>query len=187
MSSLKVCDYVTIHAKGIPTVQPAETGAVAITPNPNQIYEFDIPNTYYSNQRSQVCTVEITSGVVKSSVGTVKDVIIHYLNGGVNHYVSNSLRPVIGNATKRITTTANETTIAHSMLINPTGALLCNARPQKISIQFMNLTYTGGNLTPPSLTTETQVFNFMITLKYSYYDSIETARELQREKTPHMM
>ena len=176
MSSLKVCDYVTIHAEGTLT-----------TDNPNQIYEFDIPNTYYSNQRSQVCTVEITSGMVKSSVGTVKDVIIHYLNGGVNHYVSNSLRPVIGNAIKITTTTANDTTIAHTMLINPTGALLCNARPQKISIQFRNLAYTDGNLQAPSLAAANQIFNFMITLKYSYYDSIETARELQREKTPHMM
>ena len=170
MSSLKVCDYVTIHAKGTLT-----------TANPQQIYEFDIPNTYYSNQRSQVCTVEVSNGIVLTTQGSattlIKSVAVVYLNGGVNHYVSNNLRPIIGHA---------QAPVANTLKIYPTGALLCNARPQKVAIQFLELKYNAkGQLTPPPLTTAS-LFNFMITLKYSYYDSIETARELQREKTPHM-
>jgi len=165
MSSLKVCDYVTVYAQGN-------------SRDADGVYHFDIPNTYYTNQRSQVCTVEVTNGMVYSVTTETKACILQYMNGGINHYATGNLRPIIGNAQKFT---------AGSMRITPTGRLLCNARPNHISLKLLDLVFSGtpAELQLPTVTATN--LNFVLTLKYSYYDSIETARELQREKTPHMM
>jgi hypothetical protein len=173
--ALKVCDYLSLF---IIDAEKQNNTATSLT------YNWTIPNSYYTDQRSQVCTVEITNGsLATSTVGTgVYGFSVQYLNNGShNQYFSKTIvkdntltktsSPVIGYGHERHN---GESVFS----VEGNGALLTNARPQNIILKFIKHDKTE--------ITEIDVLKGCLTLKFSYYNSIDTARELQHEKTQHM-
>ena len=126
------------------------------------IFEWIIPTgAYYSNRRGQVCTVEISNGALGNANATVDDIIIiGYENGGFNHYSTGNGRPVIGVCTNL------------DKYVHGTGQLLCDARPQQIRLKIKNADGT---------TTGSLVGS--ITLKFQYYNSIQSTEQLHSEYT----
>tara|TARA_R110002072_G_scaffold145025_3_gene291244 strand:+ start:7397 stop:7906 length:510 start_codon:yes stop_codon:yes gene_type:complete len=160
---LKVCDYVSLNIEE----------AIVDTSETKCNFKWNIPQSaYMSNQRSQVCTVEVTGGVLGCTNGVVKGVCLYYLNNGYNHY-SSAGHPAIASAYK----STNQ-----SYLVTGTGQTLTQARPQFINIEFLtedqvqiNKVTTGG--------TATKILTGSVTLKFSYYDAVGTGRDMQHEKT----
>ena len=152
---LKVCDYVTLNIND----------AIVDATEPKAKYRWNIPQSaYMSNQRSQVCTVEVTGGVIGYSSTTAKGMSMYYLNNGYNHY-SSSGHPVIGSVSKGTT---------KSYSVTGTGQTLTQARPQFINIEFLKQDQT--QITKTNL-------SGCFTLKFSYYDAVGTGRDMQHEKT----
>ena len=154
-SALKVCDYVTLHSGDI---------ATTVT---NGVYTWNIPQSYYTNQRSQVCTVECTKGVATIPDATDrKATIFAYENNGYNHFSSRG-RPVIA---------YGHVNSLNVQELYGCGELLTSARPQQITIKASKLNQGAVPTTTVS----------SLTLKFTYYNALETARELQSEKTVHL-
>ena len=152
---LKVCDYVSLN------LADAIVDATELTAN----FKWNIPQSaYMSNQRSQVCTVEVTGGVLGCGTSGARGISLYYLNNGYNHY-SSAGHPVIGSVSKG-------TSKAYS--VEGTGQTLTQARPQVINIEFLNQSTT--QLTKANLTGS-------VTLKFSYYDAVATGQNMQHEKT----
>lgn len=149
---LKLCDYVTLDL--------SETSGYS-----GGVFEWIIPTgSYYSDRRSQVCTVEAIGGTFKSSSpGTGNDevILISYENGGFNHYTTGNGRPVIGVWSDL------------DQRVNSTGELLVDARPQLIKLKLKR---AGGTATGTLLGA--------ITLKFKYYNSIQSQEQLHSEYTP---
>ena len=153
-SGLKVCDYVTLHSNDKSSLTEG-------------VYTWNIPQSYYTNQRSQVCTVACARGVAVIENSSMKGSIYTYENNGYNHFASSGGRPVIAYAHVN-------SVRAHE--IQGAGELLTTARPQQIAIKVTDL--AKGDITDAT--------TFSITLKFTYYNAIETARDLQNEKTVHL-
>ena len=153
-SGLKVCDYVTLHSN--------DTSS-----HTEGVYTWNIPQSYYTNQRSQVCTVTCARRVALIDSNNLKGSIYTYENNGYNHFASSGGRPVIAYAHVN-------SVRAHE--IQGAGELLTSARPQQISIKVTDL----------AKVVITATTTFSITLKFTYYNAIETARDLQNEKTVHL-
>ena len=86
---LKLCDYVTLNLEK----------SDGYASNTTDTFPWFIPNSaYYSDRRSQVSTVEIIAGVLRSSEtgGVDNNLLITYEKGGFNHYTTDNERPVIG-------------------------------------------------------------------------------------------
>ena len=150
---LKVCDYVSLNI------------AESLKELDTSTYKWDIPQSaYMSNQRSQVCTVEVTGGVIGCTIENPLGMVIYYLNGGYNHYSSKG-HPAIGSVSKNT---------SKGFAVTGTGQTLTQARPQAITLKFV--THLGETLT------KNQVAG-SITLKFSYYDAVGTGRDMQHEKT----
>ena len=154
-NGLKLCDYVTLNLEKSDDYEN----------NVTDIYPWFIPNSaYYSDRRSQVATVEIIAGLLRSSEtsGVDDNLLITYEKGGFNHYTTDNERPVIGYCT------------AKDPIIKGTGELLVNARPQEIRLKIttLNRVPASGELTGS------------ITLKFKYYNSIQSSAQLHGEYTP---
>ena len=160
-NGLKLCDYVTL------------TLSSATTTTGNTYTWNLLGGGYYSDRRSQTCTVEISSGVINvgavNTGGTV-GMLVQYVNGGHNQYTSTKQRPAIGMSEVISSNTRNDS-LTHS--IKSTGELLCNPRPGEITLKI-----TDVNDDPVG------VVLGAITLKYTYYNAIESAYALQSEYTP---
>ena len=155
---LKVCDYVSLNLKD----------AIEDSTELKANYRWNIPQSaYMSNQRSQVCTVEVTGGVIGSNIPSETSaygINMYYLNNGYNHY-SSSGHPVIGSVSKGTT---------RSFSVTGTGQTLTQARPQVINIEFLKQDQTQMLKT---------TLSGCFTLKFSYYDAVGTGRDMQHEKT----
>jgi hypothetical protein len=148
-NGLKLCDYVTLDL--------SETSVLSAG-----VFEWIIPTgSYYSDRRSQVCTVEIMGGTLKSDTGNDEVIMVSYENGGFNHYTTGNGRPVIG-----IWSDLDQR-------VNSTGELLVDARPQLIKLKMKR---AGGDATATLLGA--------ITLKFKYYNSIQSSAQLHSEYTP---
>ena len=146
-NALKLCDYVSLCL----------TDATRV----NNEFSWFIPQTYYTNRRSQVSTVEISSGSLHSDDSNDKILMITYEKGGFNQYVSGNTRPIIGYATE----------LEHRVMGN--GELLVDARPQQIVLKILDDSKDApsGNLSGA------------ITLKFSYYSASQSIDSLQSEYT----
>ena len=146
---LKLCDYVTLDLSETPVLSDG-------------VFEWIIPTgSYYSDRRSQVCTVEIMGGTLKSDTTNDEVILVSYENGGFNHYTTGNGRPVVGvwgNLDKRV---------------NSTGELLVDARPQLIKLKMKR---AGG--------ADTGTLLGAVTLKFKYYNSIQSSAQLHSEYTP---
>ena len=157
--SLKLCDYVTLLLSDATTTT-------------NNSYTWNIQGGgYYSDRRSQTCTVEVSSGIVDSTIlGT--GLLVQYGGGGSNHYTSTRGKPIIGMSGVISSYDAVNTNVTYS--INSTGTLLCQPRPGEITLQITNTSNVEVST----------VLEGAITLKYTYYNSIASAEKLQSEYTP---
>ena len=172
---LKVCDYVTLFLS-----DATPSGAKA---DSTSLYRWEIPQgAYMSNERSQVCTVEVTAGSF-NHVGNntaispaPKSMTIQYINGGYNQHASSG-RPVIA-----FTTASYLSAAGGSHNCQGTGQLLCQARPNYIEIKILNSRATISTAGDSYELLQTRQLSGCITLKYSYYDAIGTGRNMQSEK-----
>ena len=160
-NKLNIKDYVTLF------LSEADNTA-------NGVYTWRIPSTYYTNQRSTVCTVSIVSAnLTPSSVHN--SVLIDYANGGVNSYhakfkavdLPKSRRHIIGHA--QLKDHANKAFFIDKGNIE----LLTNARPDTITLKFVK----------ESDTLEKQMASGVITLQFCYYNAEETNANYHNEFT----
>ena len=147
---LKLCDYVTLNLKDASA--PVDG-----------VYSWTVPTgSYYSDRRSQVCTVEISGGVLATSSASDDVLLIQYQNGGFNHFCSGKVRPLIG-------TWSDLDNRATGV-----GEILVNARPQQISLKIQKVDRDNSS----------GILSGSITLKYKYYNSIQSKEQLHSEYTP---
>ena len=170
----RVDDYVTLNARDRESVS-------------GNVLTWVIPQTYYSNRRSQVCTVEVVSGAVSDNIinGTVDMVIVSYENGGQNSYSSSNVAPVIGIACQSVRgTNVNDETFS----IAPAGQLLTQARPNRISLRVEDSRRRalGDDINNPAFpaTVTDDDCQFVITLKFCYYNQLDTGEALHSSYTP---
>jgi hypothetical protein len=169
----RVDDYVTLNGRDRESVS-------------GNVLTWVIPQTYYSNRRSQVCTVECTSGVVtdNTGLGEVDIVVISYENGGQNSYSSSNVAPVLGIAqqTVRGTSTTYET-----FSIIGTGQILTQARPNRISLRVeSSFREALGTVNKPAFSPTVQDTDcqLVICLKFCYYNQLDTGEALHSSYTP---
>ena len=163
-NGLNLCDYVTLN------ILDATNGNTPDTVPTGGIYEWIIPTgAYYSNRRGQVCTVEISSGAIASDTSNVDEVIgVYYENGGFNHHATGNNRPLIGISTYL------------DKYVKGTGQLLCDARPQQIRLKIVRPDRaTAGS--PDRREAVTGNLIGSITLKFQYYNSIQSTEQLHSE------
>ena len=131
-------------------------------------FKYNIPATWYSNQRSSVSTVELIQLYQDKDAG--HDMAYIATNLGLqNQFVANgsdgrSILAVLAN------NTTNGTYLTESM------NLLTPARPTEIIIDFYDV----------DASTKRNPDNFVLTLKFSYYNSKETADNLVNQFTPSL-
>ena len=134
------------------------------------LFTWSIPVSYYSNQRSRVCSVSIVSANISTDV-EFKTIILDYVNGGFNTYSSSDRRNIVAHLGVSDFTNKIFETSHSSEPIN----LLTNARPDKIQLKFFN--GLNGSLNEDDL-------NFgCITLAFTYYDAEETDKQLHNQYT----
>jgi hypothetical protein len=173
---LKVCDCVTLYLK-----DAVKSGDRA---DKISLYRWEIPQgAYMSNERSQVCTVEVAVGALSTQgLDSILNpsplsMTLQYINGGYNQHASSG-RPVIA-----ITTAGHFTTNSGgSHECHGTGQLLCQARPNYIEIRISNSQVDTAISGDSYELDEGLKLQGCITLKYSYYDAIGTGRNMQGEK-----
>jgi hypothetical protein len=161
----KVCDYITLN---IASADSLET--------PGQ-YTWSIPDSAYKSvRRGQICSVEVVSGVfIKSlnNAGANYGLNVEYVNGSYNSTSSAKGSPIIAHC---------DSARAYTYLCHGAGAILCQARPNRISLAIRSFTANpeadGANKNP---LISGAGFNGSITLKYSYYDVETTNDSLKSE------
>ena len=167
-NSYSVDDYITLNGRDRQSVS-------------GNVLTWEIPQTYYSNRRSNVCTVECTSGVVadNTGLGEVDIVVISYENGGQNSYSSSNVAPVIGISSQTVRGTQ---ATYESYLIHATGQILTQARPKRISLRVESAKRASlgtDNLPAFSPTVQDTDCQLVITLKFKYYNQLKTASNLE--------
>jgi len=131
----------------------------------NGIYRWLIPTTYYTNQRSKVCTVRIVNANL-TPTSLHNSILIDYANGGLNSY-NKKQRHVIGHA--KLMDHSNK-----SFYINDSKIyLLTNARPDSITLKFIK----------ESDAQEKLMANGAITLEFCYYNAESTNESLHNQFT----
>jgi hypothetical protein len=167
-NSYSVDDYITLNSRDRQSIS-------------GNVLTWQIPQTYYSNRRSNVCTVEVVTGVVSDNIinGAVDAVVISYENGAQNSYSSNNAPPVLGIASQyaRGSNYNDET-----FLIRGSGKLLTQARPSRISLRVESSRRESlGSSTKPAFTSRPTDpdCQFVITLKFKYYNQLKTASNLE--------
>jgi hypothetical protein len=137
MTALKVCDNISLFTYDAEIVYNGSYST----------FSWDIPNSYYTDQRSQVCTVQLMDGILDLEVyGTVKGIAIMYENNGSsNNYTSKT--PVAKTLTDPTKSSSNapvlgvaERRASNLLKISQGIPYLCNARPQRIVLKFLDLT-----------------------------------------------
>jgi hypothetical protein len=158
MNGANIKDYVTLF------LNDAVVSANAT------LFTWSIPATYYSNQRSRVCSVSVVSANIITDV-EFKTIILDYVNGGFNTYSSSNRRHIVAHLGVSDFTNKIFETSHRSEPIN----LLTNARPDKIQLKF----FDGFN----NLLDEDDLNYGCITLAFTYYDAEETDKQLHNQYT----
>ena len=161
-NSYSVEDYVTLNARDKQSIL-------------GNVITWAIPQTYYSNRRSKVCTVECVAGFLADNQTAGNDgIVISYVNGGQNSFSSGNREPVISitHQTTRVSGTNYE---SHALV--GCGQLLTQARPARISLRIETSQRTSlGTFTTPPADGDVQ---FVICLKFKYYNQLKTASNLE--------
>ena len=155
-------DYVTLFISEADNT-PSNVGSGGT--NPGGVYTWKIPQSFFSNQRSNVCTVGIMTGSI-SGVYTSHGVVVDY-RSGLNSY-SKKQRHIIGHG-HSIGFKENE-----YFFENTDIELLVNARPDSISLGFYSEADNGAKVVAAG----------SITLAFCYYNASETNANLHNQFTP---
>jgi len=152
-SKLDIKDYVTLF------LEEADVNAL------DGKYVWNIPSGYYTNQRSQVCTVSIVAGSI-TPVSIAAGLLVDYGNGGLNTYNKNQ-RYIIGHG--QLTSDDNNAFYIYGGI-----DLLTTARPDKISLNFLRETDQLEGI----------ILAGGITLEFCYYNEAETTANYHNQFTP---
>ena len=146
----------------------------------NNVMTWAIPQTYYSNRRSQVCTVECVTGLASDDQTAGNDgIVISYENSAQNSYSSGNNAPVIALSTQT-SRVSNSNYESHTLI--GCGRLLTQARPNIISLRIETSQRENlGTFTTPPAATDAQ---FVICLKFCYYNQLDTGEALHSSYTP---
>ena len=140
------------------------------------LFTWSIPASYYSNQRSRVCSVSIVDATITTDT-LFKSILIDYINGGFNSYSTAKRRNVIGQMSI-VETSGGLSTYVISHVSEPIR-LLTNARPDKIQIKLLKTDNTEIR--------DTDIYFIgaggCITLAFTYYDAEETDKQLHNQYT----
>lgn len=131
------------------------------------VYTWNIPTTYYTNQRSNVCTVSIV-GCNLQTVASQATLVINYVNGASNIYSKDNQTYLIGHCEYH----ADHGTHGAYTIIDRQINLLTTARPNKITLEFLN-----DNLVLNDMATG------IVTLEFCYYNAEETNDNLHNQYT----
>ena len=156
--SYKVDDYVSLYL--IDALQRGD------------FYTWDIPQTYYTNKRSQVCTVTCLGGTIQPTE-TVHGLVISYVNGSQNSYTSGNDYPVLCHSYQTLEHSNNK--IAFN--ISQGGELLVRARPNQIILKI-----TDHN--KDTAYDDVLFLKGCLTLKFCYYNQLETGENLHNQYNP---
>jgi len=132
------------------------------------VYEWDIPATYYTNQRSTVCTVSVVGSSLYAS-GPHTNLMIEYRNGARNTYSQNNNTYIISH-TQHEYSASNTTSYYKSF--KEDIELLTTARPEKIRLRFLHDNGVSQSMG-----------SGCVTLKFCYYNAEETNHELHNQYT----
>lgn len=157
----KMCDYVTL-------VMDADAKHAD-----DKSYEWRINDGYYSNRDSSVCSVELVGGTVRTTLN-LNGLCCAYEGSARNMKTlsATGLQHVIigyGEQLRASTDDGDNFTFPGNQI-----AVLVPARPTIIKIRFLKMS--------DALVKE--MAYGVITLKFSYYDSIETTESLHNYFTP---
>ena len=138
----------------------------------NNIFTWNIPNAYYSDQRSTVCKVELIQ--LHHTKGTGHHQIAYVAtNLGVQNQYCGQLggRNILGVLNNNKNT---QSTLPEGQCMS----LLTPARPSKIQLTF----WDGADPTNATVSPD----SFVATLKFSYFSPIETSKTYLEAFTPQI-
>lgn len=161
----KVCDYITLNIASADSLATATIGQ----------YTWSIPDSAYKSvRRGQICSVEVVSGVFMkpTNTGTNYGFNVEYVNGSYNSTSSAKGSPIIAHC---------DSARAFTYLCHGAGAILCQARPNRIPLAIRRFTGTPVTDVDKNPLIAGASFNGSITLKYSYYDVETTNDSLKSE------
>jgi len=150
---MDICDYLVLQQAD------ARNSTLDTT---NNILEFDVPQTYYTNQRSSTCSVSLHHAVMNQGSKTIP-VNFYYMNGGQNQFNSSNNGVYLGNINAINNSGFKDFKLGSYMEI------LTSPRPHNIRIKILE----SGNA---GITED--ITNAVIILKFKYYNSKDTAEEL---------
>ena len=140
----------------------------------DDFYTWHIPGSYYTNRRSRVCTVECVGGTIQPTVAYPSDgfghgLVINYCNGGQNAFSSGNVQAALCHASKGSD---------YDTSFNTTSGIqiLVDARPQQITLKITTAEGTTVQGTVP--------VHGCLSLKFSYYNALETGEQLHSQYTP---
>tara|TARA_R100000353_G_scaffold174729_3_gene143332 strand:+ start:897 stop:1376 length:480 start_codon:yes stop_codon:yes gene_type:complete len=139
--------------------------------NTNNKLKWNIPNTYYSNQRSQSCSVCLINcyGEIEDNNDFVLSVKCNLTAG--NQYNTSNTSTYLGSFHKNTTETS---------LFNSEKMILQTApRPNVVEIEFVNEIGTSGGL-------QGQLTGIVVVLQFNYYNAETTSNLLGNEYAPKL-
>ena len=160
--SYKMCDYVTL-------VMDADSKHLT-----DHTYQWAINDGYYSNRDSSVCSVELVGGSVRTSAN-LEGLLCAYEGNARNMQTLSATglqHTVIGYGDVQAATTAP----GDNFIFGSTSSypVLVPARPSFIKLRFLKASDAAIK----------KMAHGVITLKFSYYNSVETTESLHNYFTP---
>ena len=152
---MDICDYLVL--------QQADARNSTLD-GTNSILEFDVPQSYYTNQRSSTCSVSLHHVVLEQGSSLVP-LNVYYMNGGQNQFNSSNNGVYLGSVESNAVSGFKKFNKQH----HDSMEVLTSCRPHNIRLKFL----ISGNTALTNAIT-----NAVIVLKFKYYNSKDTAEEL---------
>lgn len=155
MNAFKVEDYITLFIND--------------SIRNDDFYTWNIPLSYYTNRRGDVCTVSCMGGTIEPTASGIHGIVINYVNGAQNAYTTGNDPAILTHGYETIEHGTNKTAFKFTKM----AELLVKARPYQITLK----------ITSHDKTTVRDSTNIKgcITLKYTYYNQLETGENLHNQ------
>lgn len=143
----EICDYIQLNFSDA-TVN-------------NNVMSWNIPDVYYTNRRSPVCTVKMVEVAMLTSQNTT--LLVKYKNSAQNVYSSKNSGAILASAFRKFDGGANT-----NYVMNNTNDIevLTSARPQTISLEIVQPTDESVLISNSAY----------FVLRFKYYDPDEVAK-----------
>lgn len=151
--SYKLEDYVALY--------------IADATQSGDFYTWQIPQSYYTNRRSQVATVTCRGGSIETTT-VVHGIVVNYVNGAQNAYASGNEQAIVTHGYQTIEHSNNK--MAFNFTQN--SELLVSARPQQIVLKITD--HEKGSIAS---------IKGCLTLKFCYYNQLDTGENLHKQYT----